>query len=362
MGPTVAVIEVAALTSGRDAPSARFRVRQHVPHLARAGIRVREFAPVIDKYRPLPLPPRWRRAPLSTPLQAGWALLKLATRLPGVVAGRRADVTWLQRDLLPGFYTLERLVGRPYVFDVDDAVWLTRPGSARSVARIAEGAAVVVTGNRFLASWFEAVAGDVRVVHTAVDTRRFTPRPRQSAGDDRFVVGWTGTSSNLVYLEAIESPLAEFLSATDSELLVVADAPPRFSTIDPERVRFVRWHPDTEVAAVQDMDVGLMPLPDTDWARGKCSFKMLQYMSCGVPPVVSPVGMNAEVLDMGDVGLGVALDDHRAWVDRLSALSTDRDGTRRLGANGRALVVERFDSRVIAAQIAGILEGVASGG
>jgi glycosyltransferase involved in cell wall biosynthesis len=115
----------------------------------------------------------------------------------------------------------------------------------------------------------------------------------------------------------------------------------------------VTWSPARETSVLQGFDVGLMPLAGGDWAKGKCAFKMLQYMACAVPAVVSPVGMNAEVLAMGDVGLAATTEDE--WVEALLTLYRDRDQAAALGRQGRALAERSFSVPVIAPQLAAVM-------
>ena len=341
-------LRVEALLSGRTAASSRFRVLQYVEELHRLGVDVRGRPPRISKYASLP--PGARRRPGTAGLaEAALGVAKVAVRLPAVARSWAADVTWLERELLPGHRTLERALGRPLLFDVDDAIWLL-PGHEGPVRDIAGRAACVLAGNDFLAQWFAEAGAEVERVWTAVDTDRFRPRP-PGRPDGHFVVGWTGSASTMRYLEVAAVGLARFLAeAPDASLLVVADAPPTSLAVPPERVEFVRWRPDNEAEVLGRMDVGIMPLPDTDWGRGKCAFKMLQYLASGIPAVVSPVGMAAEILAMDDVGLAAA--DGAGWADALVSLHRDRDTATGLGAAGRRLVQERFSVPVIAAQLA----------
>src|SRR5882724_8166052 len=169
------MIRVATLTSGRRQPSTRFRVRQHVDALRTYGIEIREYVPAIDKYAFLPGWPRHISIKYALPYYLLWQSTKLATRIPGVVESWRAQITWLERQLLPGYLTLERQLRRPIVFDVDDAIWLARPFGSVSVGATARRAAVVLAGNTYLADWFSQYATDVRIVPTAVDTDRYQP-------------------------------------------------------------------------------------------------------------------------------------------------------------------------------------------
>jgi glycosyltransferase involved in cell wall biosynthesis len=349
-------VRVAALTSGENVPSSRFRVRQHIEPLAAHGVHVREYIPAIDKYAP---PATWARrlGRGGTPPLHLWESLKLATRAPGLVGSWRGQITWLERELFPGRLTLEPLLKRPLVLDVDDAIWLASPRAEAATIRLARLATVVAAGNRYLADWFSRYAAEVRIIPTAVDTTRFAPAAEPPAPRDRFVIGWTGSRATLPYLEAIEQPLAHFLGAhPDAELLVVADHAPHFRDIDPTRIRFVPWSPDTEASTLREMDVGVMPLPDDEWTRGKCSFKMLQYMACALPVVVSPVGLNQEILATAEVGLGARTD--REWNAALAALYADRSAGRALGERGRQTVLQRFSRAVVASFLAEIFHSV----
>ncbi|HEV2705923.1 MAG TPA: glycosyltransferase family 4 protein [Pyrinomonadaceae bacterium] len=336
-----------ALTAGRDDPSRRFRVCQFVDALARRGIEVAEYHPFFSKYAAAPVPR----------LGFLWTAGKILARVPGVAAARFGEITWLQRELIPGRLTLENFAGRKLLFDVDDAIWTMQHGD--SVERIAERSRGVVAGNEFLADYFRRRGARVWVVPTCVDTDRWRPAPPVN-GRERaeWVVGWSGTSSNLKYLYAIEEPLADFLDGHDgARLLVVSDAEPRFRQIRGDRWRFERWSPTDEVRQAQQMDVGLMPLAATDWERGKCGCKMLTYMAVGMPTIASPVGVGADIMQQGEVGLAATTRDD--WYNALCRLFDERALASRLGAAGRRLVEERYSVARHAATLAGIFQQVA---
>ena len=352
------MIRVAALTAGKKVPSSRFRVRQHIESLSKHGIEVREYTPGIDKYALLPGWPVNISYKYALPYLALWQGCKLAARVPGVLGSWRNSVTWLEREILPGYLTLETGLKRPMVLDVDDSIWLTKPFGRTSIARIAKRADVVVAGNRFLANWFSQWNQQVLIVPTAIDLIRYVPRKAGSREDTaKFVIGWTGTAGNLKYLNAIETPLKRFIDDHPSaEILVIADQAPSFKEIPADRIRFIRWSIQVEATAIQQMDVGIMPLPDDEWTRGKCSFKVLQYMACGLPVIVSPVGMNAEVLALGEVGYSVTNDSD--WYDALEALYADSDAACRLGAVGRSVIETHFSCDVVVRQLAEIFKGL----
>ncbi len=348
------MIDVTAITSGKQLPSTHYRIRQYISLLQDAGIHVREYRPVIDKWAPLPGKPEWMTNRQLLPFYALWQGLKLATRIPGIMGSYRCDITWLNKELLPGYSTLEGLMGRPLVSDVDDAIWLTPPFGERAARHIGQRSDVLVVGNDYLANWFDHCASQIQIVPTAVDVSLFRPST-QKEQDDLFIVGWIGSQGNLSYLSAIQPALKAFLSTRkDARLLVVSDAEPEFGELPPAQVIFQPWTRETEVASIQKMDVGLMPLADSDWARGKCAFKMLQYMAVGLPVVVSPVGMNAQVLKMGELGFGV--DDIDDWIGALETLYADRDYGKCLGATGRQVVKAKFDLPVVGEKLAAVFK------
>jgi glycosyltransferase involved in cell wall biosynthesis len=352
-------MRVCAITSGTDIPSARFRVRQHIAPLAELGMEVVEHTPRVAQAMPMPGPLAPVRRRYVGPLAAAWLAGHAASRLPALLASRHADAVWLERVLAPGFDWLVRGLKGPIVLDVDDAVWLEGVSGWATPTR-ARAAAAVIAGNRYLADWFAIHCPRVHVVPTAVDCQRIQPVPRPVNGErgPGFVMGWTGTSPNFPHLAAIEPAIETVMrEVPGSALIVVADRAPALPRLAGRDVRFVPWSAASEVAALAAMDVGLMPLADDAWTRGKCSFKMLQYMAAGLPSVVSPVGMNREVLALGDSGL--AAEGIDGWIDALRALATDPERRAELGATGRAVALAHFDVPVVARQLAAVFRNLA---
>jgi glycosyltransferase involved in cell wall biosynthesis len=336
-------MRVAAYTGGVSVPSARARVRQYIDPLDRLGITVREY----------PLP--WGNIlPRQRGLRPLWMALTATARTATLACSWKADVTWISRQLLPAFAPLQALAKRPMILDVDDAVWLNTGGHrAQALARASD---LVVCGNSFLADQFSRWNRNVTIIPTAVNTSWYRPRrPRENAS--ALVLGWTGTSGNFPFLYSIEGALVRVLQHCNrAKLLVVADRPPQFKHLPESRVEFERWTPRTELAAFAHMSIGLMPLADTAWCNGKCSYKMLCYMAAGLPVVVTAAGMNREVLAMGDVGFSA--DCEQQWVDALTALLSDADLRQRMGAAGRAVVEERFSLQRLAQQYAAVFHSL----
>ncbi len=337
-------IRVAAITPGFSVPSARFRVRQYIPRLQRLGIELNEFYPFFGAY-----PPRMRW------LRPVWAVGSLVARLPSVIASHRYDVTLLQREMLSTFVTLEPLTRRPRILDVDDAIWLRRGGAfARRLAQFSD---LVICGNTFLAKNFSQWNSQVRILPTAVDTSLYRPRDL-NLKQNRQIVGWSGTSIGFKYLYKIEPVLARILKKyPDAELWIVSDQPPKFHFLPLGQYKFIQWTPKNELMVIQAMTIGIMPLSDSVWERGKCSLKMLTYMACGIPVVVSRVGMNAEILSLGPIGFGTVAEVD--WEDAIDYLLTHPIEAHRMGCVGREIVLRHFSVDVLAPKFGEYLRMVA---
>lgn len=327
------MIKVTALTGSKHDPSSRFRIRQFIKPLNELGVKVNEHWPLISRYKIEPLP-----------------LLAAALRVPGLIASRFSDVSWLGRELISGRFSFEHLAGRKRVFDVDDAIWMPYPRDFS--ADIVEHCDGVIAGNRFLAEHYERLGARVWLVPTSIDTNIWQPLNRER--DATWTIGWMGSSANLGFLSAIEEPLADFLTQhRDSRLLIVCDRPPSFKKLT---CQFVPWTMENEVSLVNSMDVGLMPLDDSEFARGKCGFKMLSYMACEIPVIVTPVSVNAEILQRDEVGIGAQTENQ--WFDALISLHSDHELGARMGRAGRKLVESEYSVSTNARLLADIFREV----
>jgi glycosyltransferase involved in cell wall biosynthesis len=338
--PFAKSLRATAFSGGWNVPGARFRIRQFAGPLRQHGITLVEWPAPLGAY-----------PPLNRSLRPVWALGSLAARVPGIVDSWRSDVTLFQRELLSTFMTLEPLTRGPRVLDVDDAIWLN--GDGRFADRLAQRCERIICGNAWLAEYFGRITPNIDIVPTGIDVAIYRPGGSPAAGPRR--IGWIGTLPNMRYLTICQAAIGRVLQRhPDVELAIVCDhRPPPLPDVPPARVRHIPWSQAAEVSALQSFAVGIMPLDNTDWERGKCSFKMLQYMACGVPVVVSPVGMNAEVLGRG--GLGFAARTAAEWEDALEALLTDPDRAQQMGQEGRRVVERHFSVDVLAERVAASL-------
>ncbi|HEX8156204.1 MAG TPA: glycosyltransferase family 4 protein [Solirubrobacteraceae bacterium] len=276
-----------------------------------------------------------------------------------------AGVAVVQRqvDLLPG-RSLERSVmsGRALVLDVDDALWLPQPGghllgrlrrNADKLKWLASRADRVIAGNEHLAEWLTRHARDVTVVPSLVDTERVATKVHR--GSSTIVLGWIGSPSTGRYLHGVAVALTAF-AAAHRELtvrLIVVGAPA--PTIAGVQVEQWSWSEQHETRALAEMDVGLMPLPDNAWTRGKCAYKALQYMSAGIPVVADDVGATGVVV--GDGSAGILARTPADWLDALARLSVSPSLRRRMGEEGRARVEGQFSVRAWGSTLAALISG-----
>lgn len=341
------------------APGQRYRIEQWAPFLGAAGflIDVSPFLPpwVMDVlYHP--------GRPLA---KARATLLGYARRLRQVSHLGRYDLFFVYREAtLPGPSWIERVAARhgPVVFDFDDAIYLRdvsqanrwvarlRPsGKTAALCRLAEH---VTVGNETLATFARQHNAKVTVIPSTIDTTAYAPRPRPP--NPRPVVGWTGSPTTVKYLGALHPVLLKLRAGLDFEMRVVG-ARVELPGID---VRYVPWTASTEAEDLRPMDVGLMPLFDDEWSRGKSGMKALQYMALSIPPVVSPVGANREIVQDGQNGLHAS--DPGEWVQKIALLLQDGQLHARLGAEARRTVEQHYSAAVQAPRLAEVLRDALS--
>ena len=315
-----------------DAPSFRHRLAAHVPALEREGI-----ACAVERF------PRRRY---------GLRVLERAKRL------RDFDLLVIAKlKLETGERGVVRRAARRIVYDFDDAIYYAKPdgpGEApdRSPRRVRKfratcaAADLVTAGNATLAAAARLAARRVEVVPTGIDLAPY-PAPASRPPGQGGRIAWIGLPGNLPYLDLVGEPLARLAARRPGvRLTVVSERPPeRF----PAPVEFVPWSAKTEAEALAACDVGIMPLEDDDWTRGKGGFKLLQYMAAGLPTVASPVGVNREITQEGETGFLAASPED--WERSLDRLLGDAELRRRMGLAGRRRVEERYAMPIVSERV-----------
>ncbi|MFQ5511267.1 MAG: glycosyltransferase family 4 protein [Candidatus Krumholzibacteriia bacterium] len=327
-----------------EAASQRFRYEQYFPLLERERIEFDDS-------------PFWDRKSWSVLYERGNRLSKLAglvrgflRRLRALAILRRYDAVFVHREMAPvGPPVFEWLVMRLFrkrsVYDFDDAIWMRRASRANPVAdrlrwhskvgQVCRWSGRVSCGNEFLADFARRHNPDVVVNPTVVDTENYHCLVSEDSGAR--VIGWTGTHSTIPYLQPLMPVLRALRSEYGFAIRVIADHVPDF---DADIIEFVPWSKESEIGDLLVVDIGLMPLPDTEWGRGKCGFKILQYMALGIPPVASNVGVNADIIEHGVDGLLCA--NLGEWKDNLARLLADGELRRNIKAAARRKVIDRY--------------------
>jgi glycosyltransferase involved in cell wall biosynthesis len=341
-------------TDGPESPGSRFRCLQFFPYLEARGIHCEARFAYDTQYNDV--------------FQRHWApIYKLAGRLKRVghlLLDGEADVIFLHKTALALSGLPEWLRSRrrtPLVFDFDDAIYLSPSGGEsklrrRAFERVVAVADHVIAGNQHLAAVADR-AECTTLIPSVVDTNAYVPASGRRASDE-LVVGWMGTASNFPNLRlAIPSLLGALETLPRARLRIVSNGSiPELS--GHPRVEQWRWSEAAELRALQSFDLGLMPLEDSAQTHGKCGFKMIQYMACGVPVLASAVGANPAMFAGSNAGLLVSTVDD--WGHKLLELLAKRPLFPQMAAAGRAHAIARYSVQSVVGDYVRILEDVSS--
>ncbi len=249
--------------------------------------------------------------------------------------------TWFERKFSESaaklVYDLDDAIWLPNVSDGNKALgWLKRPGKT---ARIMGSADLVVAGNRFLADYARRFNDAVRIIPTTIDTEEYRRTEPGEKDPGTICIGWTGSLTTIRHFEYALPALRRIREKYGEKVSFKVIGDPEYEN-EELGIKGIPWCSQTEVEDLSDIDIGIMPLPDTEWARGKCGLKGLQYMALEIPAVMSPVGVNTEIIE--DEVNGYLADGEEDWVEKLSALIEDEALRKRLGKAARQTVVDHY--------------------
>lgn len=336
-------IKIIAFTGKKNDPSSRFRIRQYKKILSENNILLNEYTSRVGKYPP--------SNKLVRPI---WLAFVVLERLFQVIYSNfhKTQITFLQREMISSLHTFESCISKPIIFDVDDAIHL-RQRTSNSLDKICGNVNAIICGNQYLYNYYKKYEVDTYIIPTAIDTDIYVPKDIER---DYTVIGWIGSSSNFESLYKIQDAMKILLDSYPSVVFrVIADKNPQFS--NNLKYQFFSWSMEKEITYIQDFDIGIMPLVESEWSKGKCSFKMLQYMSCGKPVVVSPIGMNVEVFEKGTVGLS-PVNYFEDWIGDLEQLINDNVLRKLMGKEGRRVVLENYSIKVCGLMLARVMKEV----
>ena len=329
---------------GPQAASHRVRLSQFQPGLAGAGIDLQIQSLLDNAY--LQRSFSGRRPSLQGLLAA------YGRRLQALRQADRFDLAIVHCELLPFLpgWLERQLLQIPFIYDCDDAFFLKyRSGRLRPLQpllgakadRLMTAAEAVTAGNTALAAYARLFNSNVTVLPSVVDTDQFCPAeppPAERIGEP-FTLGWIGSPSTAPYLQLLVEPLQQLARERPVRLLVVGGSSPAIAGVE---VIEQPWSLDQEVPLIQQFDVGLMPLPDTPWTRGKCAYKLIQCMGCGIPVVASRVGAN---LDTVPPECGLLAETPEEWLVALRLLAADPSRRQRMGQAARHWVEQHYSLR-----------------
>lgn len=342
-------------------PSQRFRFEQFQPVLEGDGWLI-DYAHVLDADGDRVLYSEGSLYSKVNVLAKGWL-----TRFKDIARAKDYDVIFIQREaFIFGSTFFERRFARSgaaIVYDFDDAIWKLDVSDANKkfgwlkgtnkTSKLIGLADLVLAGNGYLADYARAYNNNVLVLPTVIDTDYFKPHPSENT--EQITIGWTGSQTTVKHLNLAMPVLKELKEkyADKIRVLVIGERPPSENGIE---IEYIRWNQEAEVDQLNQIDIGIMPLPDDEWARGKCGFKGIQYMSVGKPTIMSAVGVNPEIIEHGENGY-LIYSDHE-WSERLTALIEDEKLRTQFGMAGRKTIEERYSVNAVKGLLLSKLNGL----
>jgi len=283
-------------------------------------------------------------------------------KIAGVVVGfvkrfftfftlHKYDFVFIHRETAPiGPPVFEWLIAKVFrkkiIYDFDDAIWINHTSETNSgvqllkctwkTASICKWSTIVSVGNKYLADYAKKYCKDVRIIPTVVDTEG-KHNLLKDQSETPLVIGWTGTYTNFIHLPIATAALKKLKETYKFIFLVIADRDPELSDIE---YSFKKWEYETEIKDLLMLNIGIMPLQDMEIVYGKCAFKAIQYMSLGIPAVVTPIAANTEVVDNGINGFWAGNMDE--WYQELEQLICSKELRQKLGSNAHNKIIQEY--------------------
>ena len=338
------IIFIAPYPKGQ-APSQRFRFEQYFSHLEKEGCTL-EFHPFLSSKT-------WNTlykegsfiAKAFGMLGSFWRRVILLFKI------RKADYVFIHREASmigpPIFeWIIAKVLRKKYIYDFDDAIWLPNYSESNAkfhrlkaygkVKRIIKWASVVSAGNAYLKTYAEQYNKNVVVIPTTIDLQN-VHNVLSDLSTTPVNIVWTGTHTTMSYLQNFIPLLQELEKEHTFTFTIISNQKPDFEL---NSLRYIQWNKESEISDLAKSGIGVMPMEENAWSEGKCGFKGLQYMALGIPAILSPVGMNNEIIENGVNGFLCATDEE--WKTRITQLLSDEALRKKLGEEGRKTVQERY--------------------
>lgn len=340
-------------------PAQRFRLEQWEPFLREKNVEI-TFSPFeTEELR-------------HVLYQNGQTLLKIRAvtrnmnrRRSELNSLKEFDLIYLFREAaLLGPAWFERRIARsgvPMIFDFDDAVFVAYQSPSNGylsylkfpnkTGEICKLSAHVMAGNPYLADYSKQFNQNVTIIPTTIDTEKYRVAEKKDA--EILTIGWTGSYSTVQHLDTIRGVLQELARQEKFCLRVIGTSSYQISGVDTEALK---WQSETEIEDLQKIDIGLMPLPNDQWSKGKCGLKALQCMALGIPTICSPVGVNSTIIQDGENGF--LADGKDEWIEKLKKLIHSAELRKKLGMAGRETVEKSYSAKSQVPRVFEVFESV----
>ena len=326
-------------------PTQRFRFEHYLPFLYERKLKYSYVTFVTEKDS-------------KTLLLHGKNIQKLIIILIGIIKRLflfltifKYDFVYIHREIIPigppiFEWFLAKVLKKKIIYDFDDAIWLSISSEANpkiakikctwKVSKICSYSHIVTVGNEYLGVYAKQFCNDVRVIPTVVDTE-FYHNKVKNQNEKPLTIGWTGSFTTLKYLNSVIPVIEKLKQRYEFDFLIIANKDPKFTTID---YNYLEWDSDSEIKDLLKMNIGIMPLLDTAIELGKCGFKAIQYMSLGIPAVVSPIGANVKIVI--DNENGFLATDFDEWYEKLEILLSSLELRNALGDSARNYIINNY--------------------
>jgi glycosyltransferase involved in cell wall biosynthesis len=343
-------------------PGQRYRIEQWEPLLRRRGVEITYEPFESEELHGL----LYQTGNMGRKL--AYVSRGLARRFSVIGSARQYDAVYVFREAaLLGPPLIEWLIKRtgvPMVFDFDDAIfvsyrspsngylsYLKFASKTKTVCRLASH---VIVGNPYLAEYARQSNPHVTIIPTTIDTEKYKMSSKEPG--EVPVIGWTGSFSTVQHLDTLAGALQSLAQRERFRLRVIGTPDYRLEGVD---VEAITWRSETEVEDLRPIDIGVMPLPDDAWSKGKCGLKALQFMALGIPTVCSPVGVNTDIIQDGENGFIAGTE--KDWVEKLTRLLRSVELRKRLGLASRATVEQKYSAIAQAPRVYEVLESITCG-
>lgn len=335
--------------------SSRVRFYQYVPYLESNGIDIQIASLLPDEYV--------RGLYAGKPVNLVSIINAYIKRVARLVRNKAFDLLWVEKEFLPWLPAwIEILFSStlPYIVDYDDAVFhryefhqssLIRTLLGKKIDNVMRNSKLVIAGNDYLAMRADqAGAKRIEILPSVVNVEQYPVKKAQPGLN----IGWIGSPAAALFLNSIQAPLERAVESSKVQLTLVGAG--KKDPLPGVEKSFLPWQEATEIAVLQTFDVGIMPLPDGPFERGKCGYKLIQYMASGLPVIASPIGVNKKIVEQGKNGYLASTEAE--WIDALNYLKTHVEAREKLGLAGRKKAVESYNLQVTAPRLLKIMENI----